>query len=72
MSPRELAAYRAGIQQAAEWALVTALSLELRDDAGELRQQAAVAALRGLAEGLKADTTHQTARGEPHADAQHA
>lgn len=71
MTPRELAAYRAGIRQAAEWALVTALSLELRDDAGELRQQAAVAALRGLAEGLTADTTRQTARGEPHANARH-
>ncbi|WP_458439096.1 hypothetical protein [Methylorubrum extorquens] len=32
------------------------LSIELRDDAGELRQQAAVAALRGLAEGLKAES----------------
>ncbi|MFJ7441282.1 hypothetical protein ACIQW5_26970 [Methylorubrum thiocyanatum] len=72
MTPRELAAYRAGLRQAAEWALVTALSLELRDDAGELRQQAAVAALRGLAEGLKADTTHQTAGAHHHADAQHA
>ena len=72
MTPRELAAFRAGIQQAAEWALVTALSLELRDDAGELRQQAAASALRAFAEGLKADTTHRTAGGEHHADAQHA
>ncbi|MCP1551649.1 MULTISPECIES: hypothetical protein [Methylorubrum] len=72
MTPRELAAYRAGLRQAAEWALVAALSLELRDDAGELRQQAAVAALRGLAEGLKADTTHQPAGVPHHADAQHA
>lgn len=72
MNPHELAAYRAGIRQAAEWALVTALSLELRDDASELRQQAAVAALRGLAEGLKADTTHQPAGAQHHADAHHA
>ncbi|MCP2083951.1 UNVERIFIED_ORG: hypothetical protein J2W74_005216 [Methylorubrum zatmanii] len=56
MTPRELAAYRSGLRQASEWALVTALTLELRDDAGELRQQAAVAALRGLAEGLKAES----------------
>lgn len=71
MSPRELAAYRAGLLQASHMALIAAMTLELRDDAGELRQQAAVAALRGLAEGLKADTTHQPAGVQHHADAQH-
>lgn len=67
MTPRELAAYRAGLRQAAEWALVTALSLELRDDAGELRQRAAIETLRGFAEGLKADTIHRPVEGERHA-----
>lgn len=55
MTTRELAAYRAGLRQAAEHARVAALSIELRDDAGELRQRAAIEALRGLAEGLKAE-----------------
>ncbi|ACK86481.1 hypothetical protein [Methylorubrum extorquens] len=58
MNTRELASYRAGLLQASHMALIAATALELRDDAGELRQQAAVAALRGLADGLKADTTH--------------
>jgi len=35
-------------------ALIAAITLEARDDARELRQQAAVAALQGLAEGAKA------------------
>lgn len=56
MTPRELAAYRAGLRQAADLALVAALAIELRDDAGELRQRAAIEALRGLAEGLKAES----------------
>lgn len=72
MTPRELAAYRAGLRQAADLALVAALTIELRDDAGELRQRAAIEALRGLAEGLKADTTHQTAGVQHHADTHHA
>lgn len=56
MTPRELAAYRAGLRQAADLALVAALTIELRDDAGDLRQRAAIEALRGLAEGLKAES----------------
>lgn len=55
MTTRELAAYRAGLRQAAEHALISALTIELRDDAGEVRQRAAIEALRGLADGLKAE-----------------
>ena len=60
MSPRELAAYRVGLCQAADMALIAAMELELRPDAGKLRQQAAIEALRGLAEGLKAEATATT------------
>lgn len=44
-----------GLRQAADTALIAALALELRDDANAIRQQAAIEALRGLAEGLKAE-----------------
>jgi len=47
-------AFTAGIETARQMALTAAISLEVRSDAVELRQQAAVAALQGLAEGLKA------------------
>ena len=60
MSPRELAAYRVGLRQAADMALIAAMELELRPDAGKLRQQAAIEALRGRAEGLKAEATATT------------
>ncbi|KQO92253.1 hypothetical protein ASF33_17050 [Methylobacterium sp. Leaf92] len=60
MSPRELAAYRVGLRQAADMALIAAMEFELRPDAGKLRQQAASEALRGLAEGLKAEATATT------------
>lgn len=53
MSPKEQAAFAAGIETARQMALTAAVSLEVRDDAGEVRQRAAVAALQGLAEGLK-------------------
>ncbi|MFY9292728.1 MAG: hypothetical protein WAP03_18840 [Methylorubrum rhodinum] len=53
MTERELAAFRAGVRYAADMAHVLALALELRDDAGAIRQLAAIEALRGLAEGLK-------------------
>lgn len=53
MTPREHAAYRAGILHASHMALIAAMEIELRDDAGKLRQRAAIEALRGLAEGLK-------------------
>lgn len=57
MNGRELAAYHAGLRQAADMALIAAMELELRDDAGKLRQRAAIEALRGLAEGLKAEAS---------------
>jgi hypothetical protein len=53
MTPRERAAFLAGIETMRQMALTAALTLEVRDDARELRQQAAVAALQGLAEGAK-------------------
>ena len=54
MTRREQAAFNAGIETARQVALTAAVTIEVRDDASELRQQAAVAALQGLAEGLKA------------------
>lgn len=54
MTPREQAAFSAGIETARQMALTAAVTLEVRDDAGDLRQRAAAAALAGLAEGLKA------------------
>ncbi|KAB7785979.1 hypothetical protein [Methylorubrum populi] len=60
MNPRELAAFRAGLLHASHMALIAATEIELRDDAGKLRQRAAIEALRGLAEGLKAEATATT------------
>lgn len=54
MSPCEKAAFCAGIKAARQMVLTAAITIEVRADASELRQQAAVAALQGLAEGLKA------------------
>lgn len=53
MTLRERAAFEAGIESARQMAMVAAVTLETRDDAGELRQRAAVAALTGLAQGLR-------------------
>lgn len=53
MNAREQAAYIAGIESARQMAIVAAVTLETRDDAGEVRQRAAVAALQGFAEGLR-------------------
>ncbi|MCJ2039074.1 hypothetical protein MKK55_08930 [Methylobacterium sp. J-059] len=53
MTPRELAAFTAGIQAARQAAMTAAVTIEVRDDAREVRQQAAAAALHGLAAGLK-------------------
>ena len=50
---REQAAFHAGIRHAAEMAQLAALNIELRPDAGHIRQRAAIEAMRGLAEGLK-------------------
>ena len=54
MTPREQAAFIAGIQAARQAAMTAAVTIEVRDDAREVRQQAAAAALHGLAAGLKA------------------
>lgn len=54
MTPHEQAAFNAGIETARQMAMTAAVTIEVRDDAGEVRQRAAVAALQGLAEGLKA------------------
>ncbi|CAO4151602.1 hypothetical protein [Methylorubrum extorquens] len=60
MTDRELVAYRAGLKHAADMALIAAMELELRPDAGKLRQRATIEALRGLAEGLRAQSTTVT------------
>lgn len=60
MSPCELAAFRAGILHASHMALIAAMEIELRADAGKVRQLATIEALRGLAEGLKAEATATT------------
>jgi len=54
MTSRERAAFNAGIKAARQMALTAAVILEVRDDARQVRQQAAVAALQGLAAGLHA------------------
>lgn len=53
MTPREQAAFKAGVETARQMALITAMTIETRDGAGAVRDQAAVAALRGLADGLR-------------------
>ncbi|GJE57748.1 hypothetical protein [Methylobacterium thuringiense] len=53
MTPRETAAFNVGLAHAAEMARIAAISIEIRDDARQVRQQAAAAALHGLAEGLR-------------------
>ncbi|GJE57308.1 hypothetical protein [Methylobacterium thuringiense] len=57
MTQRETAAFNTGVAHAAEMARIAAVTIEIRDDARAVRQQAAAAALRGLAEGLKAAVT---------------
>ena len=54
MNARERAAFNAGIEAARQMALTAAVTLEVRDDARQIRQQAAAAALQGLAAGLHA------------------
>lgn len=53
MTPRETAAYHAGIETMRQMALVAAVTIEARPDADEVRQRAAAAALQGLAEGAR-------------------
>ncbi|MCJ2017596.1 hypothetical protein MKK84_09210 [Methylobacterium sp. E-065] len=50
---RKRAASTAGIEAARQMALTAAITIEVRGDAGAVRQQAAAAALQGLAEGLQ-------------------
>ncbi|MCJ2136704.1 hypothetical protein MKK69_22080 [Methylobacterium sp. J-026] len=50
----EQAAFTAGFETARQMALAAAVTTETRDDAREVRQQTAIAALYGLAAGLHA------------------
>lgn len=70
MTPRERAAFNAGIEAVRQMALTTAVTIEVRDDASRVQHQAAVAALQALAEGAKdlmlridADLTPENASG---------
>ena len=54
MTQREQAAFNAGIEAMRQMALAAAVTLETREDGTGLRHQAAIAALRGLAEGADA------------------
>lgn len=53
-SARERAAFAAGIEAAWQMALTAAITIEVREDARAVREQAAAAALQGLAEGVRA------------------
>ncbi|MCJ2066140.1 hypothetical protein MKK63_26075 [Methylobacterium sp. J-088] len=50
---RERAAFTAGIETARQMALTAVVTIEVRDDAGRVQHQAAVAALQALAEGTR-------------------
>ncbi|MCJ2009333.1 hypothetical protein [Methylobacterium sp. J-092] len=65
MTLREQAAFAAGIQAARQAVMTAAVTIEVRDDARELRQQAAAAALHGLAAGLKAAFLDPRAEPDP-------
>lgn len=54
MTLREQAAFNAGIEAARQMAMVAAVTIETREDAADLRQRAAAAALLGFAEGARA------------------
>ena len=54
MTASEKAAFNAGIQAMRQMAMIAAVTIESREDAREVRQQAAAAALHGLSEGAKA------------------
>lgn len=62
MTPREQAALAAGIETARQMALADAVTVGVRGDAREVRQQAAAAALQGLTEGLWALALEPTGR----------
>ncbi len=65
MTPREQAAFAAGIQAARQAAMTAAVTIAVRDDARESRQQAAAAALHGLAAGLKVAFLDPPAKPDP-------
>ena len=54
MTPREIAAFNAGIRTAREAALIVAVTLETRAGSTCVRDRAAIQALQGFAEGLDA------------------
>ena len=54
MNARDLAIFRAGICHAADAAVGAADVMEQREGANDLRQRAAIGALRAFADGLKA------------------
>lgn len=54
MTPSEQAAFNAGVEAMRQMTMIAAVTIECRDDANDLRQRAAAAALHGLAEGAKA------------------
>lgn len=53
MTPRDQAAYDAGLRAALDMARTVAITMEAAPDAADLRKQAAVAALYGFAEGAE-------------------
>lgn len=53
MTPRERDAFNQGVEAVRQMAMAAAVTIEVRDDARAVRQQAAAAALPGLAEGAK-------------------
>jgi len=53
MTRSEQAAFNAGVEAMRQMAMIAAVTIENREDAREVRQQAAAAALQGLAEGAK-------------------
>lgn len=68
MTPREQAAFNQGVEAMRQMAMTAAVTIEVRDDAGAVRQQAAAAALHGLAEGGK--VLLLGAEAEPHREGQ--
>ncbi|WP_342111810.1 hypothetical protein [Methylobacterium sp. SI9] len=65
MTPREAKAFAAGVEAARQAALAAAVMIETRADANEIRQQAAAAALQGLAAGLRAAFLDSQAEPDP-------
>lgn len=72
MTARDRAAFAAGIEAARQMAPTAAVSIEVRNDAGEVRQLAAVAALQRLAAGLKETFLAPVSHTEPASALQNA